>query len=99
MILGLKTAAEAKIEAQLMTAIRNNPVLNKAESIIQMLADYQKLNPTALFVNCNIKVPTLVANQLNIQWGYIVTSTPTTKPDGWTGYNTTWVQVTKVDWS
>jgi len=100
MLLGCKTKDEAKSDAKLNRDISADPTLNKLMSVLNMISDFQAAQPKADFIDCNITVPTSVKNMIegSSTWKYTTTFTTVPPPQGWTGYVTTWVNITRISW-
>lgn len=96
MIYGKKTASESRIDTVISNAIVSDPSVNKVMGYLDLLMGLQERNPTEYSFNGSIKMPLIAAQKINEIWGYDLTYTNTTPPQGFSGQ---WVEVTKIDWS
>lgn len=105
MIAGIKTAAEARADAQAMQTINSAPNsigVKVFNNFLLRLMEYQKENPTALTVTVpasfGMIIPTAAIATIQTIWGYTITSVSSPAPTGYTGAISNWSRVTKVDW-
>jgi len=100
-ILGCKTKDEAKDEAKLNRDIDLDPTLNKLNGVLSMISSHQQAFPKSDFMDCNLTVPVSVKDMLanSSLWKYNITFINATPPQGWNGYVTTWVIITKISWA
>ena len=103
MIIDIKTAAEAKADALIWQQIQSAPngIGNKVHALLMRLADFQRNNPTALFISVpagEIIIPTAAINTIQTTWGYLITSQSTPKPTNYKGAINSWSTITRISW-
>lgn len=104
MVLNIKTAAEARADAQAWNTISSAPnsMGSKLMAFMSRLMEFQQNNPTALSVsipaNQNMVIPQAAVTVIQSTWGYTLTTVAASIPTGYNGNITNWVRVTNVAW-